>query len=334
MTFVYLILFFIYSLLVIFCSFLFFRHKQKKQEQLKSNDPIIKEVFSNEKIQPINIKLDDYIIGSSEKIGEIYLSISDIKDHLVQNGIKIKENADNVQELVLGISHINDAVISLNDFASHTNENAENGLNDIQSNIAQMEVISEQVNFSTDIINSLGAKTKEINEIVDMITAIAEQTNLLSLNASIEAARAGDYGKGFAVVANEIKKLAEQSKDFTNKILYLTKNMNDKSDESILSMNKVKNEVAKGLDSVLQSGTRFENISASTKSISSQLQELSSTSEQLFANASSIVEYIENTSILVNESNVKIENVAIMSNKQVESLEELTSLNQSLKELT
>ena len=69
-----------------------------------------------------------------------------------------------------------------------------------------------------------------------MLKDIAAQTNMLALNASIEAARAGDAGKGFAVVANEIRGLAEQSGKFTNEILKIIQELSDKSKEAVISI--------------------------------------------------------------------------------------------------
>ena len=82
----------------------------------------------------------------------------------------------------------------------------------------QMDTIHTTFKETTEIMNNMAKHSDEIQNITSMITDISEQTNLLALNAAIEAARAGEYGKGFAVVAEEVRKLAEQSKNSASEI--------------------------------------------------------------------------------------------------------------------
>ena len=83
------------------------------------------------------------------------------------------------------------------------------------SSVEQMNAIHQIVNESVNEIKNLDNQTKEISQLVTVISEIAEQTNLLALNAAIEAARAGEEGKGFAVVAEEVKKARRTSRDFS-----------------------------------------------------------------------------------------------------------------------
>lgn len=89
----------------------------------------------------------------------------------------------------------------------------------VVTNVAsQMNTIHETFNETTEIMKNMAKHSNEIQNITSLITDISDQTNLLALNAAIEAARAGEYGKGFAVVAEEVRKLAEQSKNSASEI--------------------------------------------------------------------------------------------------------------------
>lgn len=275
---------------------------------------------------------DSLVIGSSDQLAKIYLAISEIQELLKENTKSANKNAEIVQEMALGVWHISEATSTLNDFSMQTIEAASLGNDDIYQNINQMKIINENVLNSADVIKNVEEKTKEISKIVDIITSIAEQTNLLSLNASIEAARAGEHGRGFAVVAQEVKKLSEQSKESAKQIQGLINNMVAESKKSVLSMQRVEIEVEKGLDTILKTGKKFEGILASNQSISSQIQEISSTSEQLFSNTSNIVEYIENTAKMASESEEKVKKVVGLAEEQIKMLEEYNKVNKLIKE--
>lgn len=100
------------------------------------------------------------------------------------------------------------------DQARNASVMAAEGKKGIERVTGQMASITNTTSEVSGVISDLAHKSKEITQIIDVITNIADQTNLLALNAAIEAARAGEQGQGFAVVAEEVWKLAEQSGRF------------------------------------------------------------------------------------------------------------------------
>ena len=144
----------------------------------------------------------------------------------------------------------------------------------IQNLVKKINTVGTSVNESQLIVTSLSNKSKEITKILEVMMSIATQTNLLSLNASIEAARAGDAGRGFAVVAGEVKKLAEMSKLSANQISILVREIQSETILSEQSMDKVKQEVTQSMDFVLEAGDTFFEILDSLQTINNSMSNL------------------------------------------------------------
>jgi methyl-accepting chemotaxis protein len=98
--------------------------------------------------------------------------------------------------------------------------------NEVVSTIEQMNRVQHTAMESAEMVNTLSKKSKEISQIIALITHVANQTNLLALNAAIETARAGEQGKGFAVVTAEVRKLAEQSANAASQVGHLIEKRN------------------------------------------------------------------------------------------------------------
>ncbi len=138
----------------------------------------------------------------------------------------------------------------VNHVAEHTAELAGSG----QAAIAHMETTMRQIMEASGSITSklavLSEKTTNINSVVTTITKVADQTNLLSLNAAIEAEKAGEYGLGFAVVAMEIRRLADQTAVATYDIERMVKEMQSAVAAGVMGMDKFSEEVRRGVEEI------------------------------------------------------------------------------------
>lgn len=143
-------------------------------------------------------------------------------------------------------------------------QNTSNSATDGQNALLSMEKTMGKMQFATDSISSklavLSEKADNINTVVTTINRVADQTNLLSLNAAIEAEKAGEYGRGFSVVATEIRRLADQTAVATWDIEQMVKEMLSAVSAGVMSMDKFSEEVSQGVSDVATVGAQLTHI--------------------------------------------------------------------------
>lgn len=183
-------------------------------------------------------------------------------------------------------------------------------------------------------IQELNQKSNNIGEILETISSIAEQTNLLALNASIEAARAGNAGRGFAVVANEIRKLAEGSKNAASKIVEIVESLQLESNNTVSIMSEVKSiseEQTKAVESV---NLTFNAIYESIKKITAEIEGVNSFIDILNEDKDKIVSSIENISAVSQETAAASEEITASMEQQVSAIDEVAKNAEILNELS
>jgi methyl-accepting chemotaxis protein len=150
----------------------------------------------------------------------------------------------------------------------------------VQETVAVMNRIAERVKESANTVESLGARSNEIGEIVGTIEDIADQTNLLALNAAIEAARAGEQGRGFAVVADEVRALAERTTKATKEIGMMIKAIQQETKVAVGSMEEGVAEVEKGTSEAAKSGNAIKEILNEIGNVAMQVNQIATAAEE------------------------------------------------------
>ncbi|HMK50249.1 MAG TPA: methyl-accepting chemotaxis protein [Thermodesulfovibrionales bacterium] len=158
---------------------------------------------------------------------------------------------------------------------------ADHGREIVTKSVDEVEAIANTVNESAKLVSSLGERSKQIGEIVDVIKDIADQTNLLALNAAIEAARAGEQGRGFAVVANEVKKLAERTAKATSEISDMIGAIQEEIARTVLSMSDGTTRVEAGVEFSSQAGDALKKIVGSVTDLQTMVQQIATATEEM-----------------------------------------------------
>lgn len=170
-------------------------------------------------------------------------------------------------------------------------------------------------------ITELSHLVDEVGEITNIINGVAEQTNLLALNAAIESARVGEAGKGFAVVAEEIRKLAEQSKEASKNISQLILEVSNDTKVIVIDGDEVSNKLKESSQVIDLSLQSFKDIITSVEEVAPKLDNLVRASEVINKEKDEISTKIENTSAIAEE-------VAASSEEVLGSLSEMNQCSQ------
>lgn len=194
----------------------------------------------------------------------------------------------------------------------------------------QMGRIQEDVSRLSQVIDGLGNRSQEIGQITDSIKGVAAQTNLLALNAAIEAARAGEQGRGFAVVAAEVKTLAEQSAVSAKQIESLIRVIQQETEASVASMEKVSTEMTSGIAVVDQVGASFSEIETAITDVTGHVEEVSGAVQEMAAASEQIASVMRTIQAVTEGTAAGTQNISASTEEQMASMEEISSASQSL----
>ena len=203
----------------------------------------------------------------------------------------------------------------------------------MEATVAQMNTIADTVISSSNVVAKLGERSKEIGNIVEVISGISGQTNLLALNAAIEAARAGEHGHGFAVVAEEVRKLAEESQQASKQIGDLIRAIQEETEQAVAAMQTGRSEAEKGRENVTATGKGFSEIRAMIDRLQQYSVTIGTTMEDLTRRAAKIDDATGKIHDSASKVAAESQNVSAATEQQAAGMEEIAASSRGLSDM-
>lgn len=253
------------------------------------------------------------IVGDLTKSSQIIsTAVNEISSGVLDTAESIQGQlvmSKNIHSLIVDTSEFSD---NMDSFAKESLKALNDGVGHVREISENSDVVNEKSEYAYDRMQELIEKASEIQDIADMITEISEQTNMLSLNASIEASRAGENGRGFLVVADEIRKLAIQSQESATAIASILADLEDKAaltSEAVVTLKETNT-----LQTELISSTKnvFEDLNEKMVGFTGDVGHIAQRISEIVDSNNKVIESITQISALSEQATANVEEVNSM----------------------
>ena len=270
---------------------------------------------------------------TSQASQEIAVSIQTVATSADQQQCGVNEMSGITQQIIVGLGKVATNSQTVTRSVSLAQAAAENGHQYLNKASGQMTEISQATQLTSRKIYSLEETSTAVGQIVETISSIAEQTNLLALNAAIEAARAGEQGRGFAVVADEVRNLAEQSKQATREIETLISGIRTTITDTVEAMSLSTQEVESGTQVVNQAGLAFVDILREINAVAEEVGTVATSVEEMAVGSAEIAEGMNSLLTSAKESLNSTQTISASAEEQSAAMEQVTASIFTLHEM-
>ncbi|MEG0961334.1 MAG: methyl-accepting chemotaxis protein [Lachnospiraceae bacterium] len=278
-------------------------------------------------------ELNNNAITTSNTVQNVEHAIAEIATGATSQAHETQRATEDIVIMGTMVSDTNAQVSALHTAADSIKESSDSANKTLQ----ELDRINQRALDSIGIIYEQTHTTNEsalkIKEATTLISSIADETNLLSLNASIEAARAGDAGRGFAVVASQIQKLAEQSNDSARQIDTIIYTLLEDSEKAVKTMDEVKAIMAQQNENVSKAGTVFTYVENGINDSISGIAEISNRTGQLNSTRNNVVDAVQSLTAIAQQNAASTEETSAAVIEVSEVMQNITEHAQQLQEI-
>lgn len=227
-------------------------------------------------------------------------AINQLSERATQQSQALGGALDQVESMTNATQDVANNAQAINQAVQKSNETVSSGDAAMNRTVDGIQGIRDAVSETSRNIRQLGESSQKISRVVNLISDFSKQTQLLSLNASIEATRAGEYGRGFAVVADEVRSLARQSADATKEIEDLVAEIRNQTTEAIKVTERAIAQVSAGTNLVQETKEELNAIAAATAEISKLVAGITEASQGQLQQSESVTQTMKEVAAIAN----------------------------------